>query len=166
MDFNIEEFNDIIGFVGLYKINKDGVIISLKYGKVKILKRSVCKANGYFKINLYINLKRKTYFTHKLVAINFLNHTPCGYNLVVNHKNFIRTDNRVENLEIVTQRENANQKHLKNSSKYIGVSWCKFTNKWSCNIHINGKLKHLGRFNNEYEAFLAYQKELQKIKHL
>ena len=34
---------------------------------------------------------------HQLIAVIFLNHIPCGFNLVINHKNFIKTDNRAEN---------------------------------------------------------------------
>ncbi len=33
-------------------------------------------------------------------------------------------------------------------------------NKWTSRIYLNGKLKHLGHFDNEYEAHLAYEKEL------
>ncbi|KKL69843.1 hypothetical protein LCGC14_2110840, partial [marine sediment metagenome] len=37
---------------------------------------------------------------HKLVCIAFLNHIPNGHKLVVNHINFDKLDNRVENLEL------------------------------------------------------------------
>ena len=69
--------------------------------------------------------------------------------------------NKVENLEIVTQRENANKKHIKSSSKYIGVSWKKRDKKWVSSIRINGKKKYLGSFTDELEAHNAYQKALK-----
>ena len=76
---------------------------------------------------------------------------------------FNKTNNKLDNLEIVTQRENSNQKHLKSSSKYIGVSWSKSRNKWVALIYLNGKHKNLGRFNDELEASKAYQKALQGL---
>lgn len=82
---------------------------------------------------------------------------------MVNHKNFIRTDNRVDNLEIVTSRENTNQKHFKNSSQYIGVCWHKASEKWHSSIHIKGKLKYLGLFLTELEAHNAYQNKLLSL---
>ena len=97
------------------------------------------------------------------MPIAFLNHIPRGLELVVNHKNFIRTDNRVENLEIVTNRENCNKKHLKSSSQYVGVSWAGDRKKWFSSIAIDGKLKNLGRFKTELEAHEAYQNALEKL---
>lgn len=101
---------------------------------------------------------------HKLVAMAFLNHTPDGTQIfVINHKNFDKMDNRVENLEIVTSRENSNKKHLSSTSKYTGVSWNKNTNKWRADIYINSKLNYLGLFTNEIEASNAYQNALKQI---
>jgi len=38
------------------------------------------------------------------------------------------------------------------TSKYIGVSWAKNCNKWSCQIHFKGKKIHLGLFEKEEDA--------------
>ena len=105
----------------------------------------------------------KKFYVHKLVAIAFLNHTPCGNKLVINHKDFNISNNRLCNLEIITNRENCNRKHIPSYSNYTGVQWCKSKNRWRSRIQVNGKDKHLGYFKNEYDAHLAYQKELQKI---
>lgn len=59
---------------------------------------------GYKHITLYINKKPKSCRVHRLVASAFipnLENKP-----YVNHKNGIRSDNRVENLEWVTPSEN------------------------------------------------------------
>lgn len=82
---------------------------------------------------------------------------------VVNHKNFIRTDNRAVNLEIVTSRENSNLKHLKSSSQFTGVSWYKRSKKWVAMITNEGKNKNLGYFTDEKEAHNAYQNALKQI---
>lgn len=144
-----------------YEISNLGRVKSIN--KEIILKHRLSK-NNYFIINLYKNKKRETKYIHQLVAISFLNHIPCGHKLVVNHKNFIRTDNRVENLEIITQRENSNKKHLKSVSKYTGVSKSSNTNKFESRIVINGKLKYLGIFDNEIEANKHYNIALNDIE--
>lgn len=81
----------------------------------------------------------------------------------MNHKDFNRKNNNVENLEIITHRENSNRKHIKSTSQYVGASWFKRTNKWRANIQINGKQKSLGYFTTELEAHEAYQNALEKL---
>ena len=141
-----------------YQISNLGNVKSLKFRKDRILKQWIDDL-GYCRVDLIKNEK-----VHQLVAIAFLNHNPCKYKLVINHKNFNRQDNRVENLEIVTQRENANRAHIKSSSKYVGVSWHKGSKKWMSRIVINGKRKHLGYFFEEIEASNAYQNALLAIR--
>jgi len=160
-----EIWKSIKGYESLYEVSNLGSIKSLgnsKLRKEKILKYST-DSNGYLKVDLYINGIGKTKKVHKLAAIAFLNHIPCGMKLVVNHKDFNKQNNYVENLEIVTQRENANKKHIESTSKYIGVTWNKDRNKWHSRIIISGKLTHLGLFNNEIDANNAYQNKLKSL---
>lgn len=124
-----------------------------------ILKQHI-ERHGYYRVTIYKNKKREVQRVHKLIAMAFFNFVPCGYDLVVNHKNFIRTDNKLENLEVVTQRENANKKHLKHSSTYTGVTWNKECKKWQAQINHKYKHKHIGLFINEIDAHNAYCKEL------
>ena len=83
--------------------------------------------------------------------------------LVVNHKDFNKENNNVDNLELVTQRENANHKHIKSSSQYSGVTWWQERKKWVSQIWNNGTKKHLGIFNNELDASQAYQNTLNTL---
>ena len=84
-------------------------------------------------------------------------------NMQVDHINGNTLDNRKENLRIVTRRENARNRHHKKSSKYTGVSWNTEKEKWVAAIFINNKQKFLGRFDDEYEAHLRYEKEVEKL---
>ena len=97
----MEEWKDINGYEGLYMISNFGRIKSLYQNR--ILKPKVDK-NGYLEIGLMKNKRRKYFKVHRLVAMNFIdnqNNYP-----VVNHKNEIKNDNRVENLEWCTVKYN------------------------------------------------------------
>lgn len=168
-----EEWADVIGYEWIYSVSDLGRVKSLSrivfnhglnafYSKEKILKSARLKS-GYLSLALRINNKQKSYSVHILVSIAFLGHKPNGFKLVINHKNFIKTDNRKLNLEIVTNRENSNQKHLKSTSEYVGVSWNKGNNKWQSYIRINGKAVFLGYYIDEMEASKAYDYKLKSI---
>tara|TARA_R110000737_G_C14550473_1_gene480567 strand:- start:503 stop:1012 length:510 start_codon:yes stop_codon:yes gene_type:complete len=156
-----EEYRSIKDYPD-YQVSNKGNVKSFKAGKERILKPGVTKG-GYLAINLCKDKKSITKKIHKLVSIAFLGHIPSGMDLVINHINHTKDDNRVENLEIVTSRENTNKKHLKSSSKYTGVCWNKRDKKWQSNITINGSQKHLGLFIDELEASKAYQNALKSI---
>ena len=161
----IEEFRDVKGYEGIYQVSDLGRVKSLP-NKVRFSERIFTptqSTGGYLKIILSKDGKKKTRNIHQLVAEAFLNHKPCGHKLIVNHINFNRQDNRLENLELDTQRNNTNQKHLKSTSEYTGVSWMKTSNKWISSIRINGKLKYLGLFACELKAAKAYQDALKAL---
>ena len=168
-----EIWRDIVGYESMYQVSNLGRVKSLprksykKNGKLHrtygdiILKHAQINT-GYLFVTLTKKGKCKSYTIHQLVAIAFLNHKVCKYDLVVDHINNVKTDNRVENLQIVTHRENIS-KDKKGSSKYTGVYWYKPRNKWCAKITINGKKIYLGLFINEEDANLAYQNKLKQI---
>lgn len=152
-----EIWKDVVDYEGLYEVSDLGRVKSLKCNRKKILKPSI-NARGYLQVNL-----GKTINIHKLVAMAFLNHIPCGMTLVVDHINNNKLDNRVDNLQIISQKENTLKSFRKKSSKYIGVCWDKKNYKWKSHITVNGKLKYLGRFINEFDASQAYQTALKTL---
>lgn len=156
----MEVYKDVIGYEGIYQVSNLGNVKNNKEKQLKLSKNS----SNYLLAGLRINKVTKSIYVHQLVAQSFLNHNRCGHKLVVNHIDFDKTNNKLDNLEIITARENSNRKHLKSSSKYVGVSWHKRVNKWSCQIVINKKLKFLGYFKDELEASKAYQKELENLQ--
>ena len=158
----MEIFKDIPNYEGSYQVSDLGNVKSLRYGKERILKPATHKS-GYLHLGLRKDCKRKDKNIHQLVAESFLNHVPCGTKLVVNHINFNKHDNRIENLELVTSRENGNLKHINSTSEYTGVCWDKLRKKWKASISINGNTKYLGSFTCEKEASEAYQFKLKNI---
>jgi hypothetical protein len=167
-----EIWKDIPNYEGIYQVSNLGNVKSLpnlrwngkchRNIKEKILQKGL-DTKGYYQVSLYKNKFRKSFGIHKLVAMAFLKHTPCGYELVVDHINDIKTDNQVENLQIVTQRFNCKKTQNTYSSKYKGVNWSKNDKKWKSSIYINGKQNHLGYFKCETSAHLAYQNKLKQI---
>lgn len=148
----IKEFKD-------YQISNFGRIKSLKFKKEKILKGGF--SYGYPMIMLSKKGQKKTFMIHILVAIYFLDYKNVDKKIIIDHINNIKTDNRLINLQIITQRQNLS-KDKKGSSIYTGVCWCKDKNRWQSSITINCKKYHLGYFKNEYNAHLAYQNKLKK----
>ena len=134
-----------------------------KNRKDKILKISL-DGSGYKKVSLCKNSNSKIIKAHQLVSMAFLNHKINGHKLIVDHINNDRLDNRLENLQIITQRENTSKDKKNKSSIYVGVTWHKANNKWVSNIRINGKKIHLGCFNTELEASEAYKNKILKIQ--
>ena len=167
-----EEWKDVIGYEELYQVSNLGRVKSLDrvikgkikdyHYKSKILKPGT-NNNGHLFVNLHRDNKPKTRTIHQLVAESFLNHTPCGYKLVIDHIDNDKNNNFLDNLQIVTQRLNASKDKKNKSSKYTGVIWHKFNQKWTASIRIGKSRKYLGYYKDEYDAHLAYQKELNSI---
>lgn len=160
-----EEWLILLSYEDKYQISDLGRVKSINYNKTnkpKILRSNINK-KGYRTLCLNKDGIEKNVRVHQLVAIAFLNHTPCGLELVVNHKNHNRLDNQKLNLEIITNRENTNRKHLKSTSKFVGVSSQKKNSKWRAQIVVSGKVKHLGMFISEIEAHNSYQEALKLI---
>jgi hypothetical protein len=167
-----EIFKDIPEYEGLYQVSNLGNVKSLAREMVKgkrkfISKEKILKLGkdgaGYYFVNLYKNGKIKNFKIHKLVAITFLNHIPDRYRIVVDHIDNNPLNNRLENLQLISQRQNTSKDRINGSSKYIGIYWNKKANKWMALISINGKRKYLGIFSDELDAHEAYKKELKKF---
>ena len=115
MENQIEIWKDVVGYEGIYQVSNLGRVKSLekkfwsnKNNSFSINKEFIRKLSstrkGYLRVGLMKDLKQKPFLVHRLVAIAFipnLENKP-----EVNHINGIKNDNRVENLEWVTTKEN------------------------------------------------------------
>lgn len=121
-----ETWKDIAGYEGLYQVSTSGRVRSLGINgkRPRVLTQEVT-IWGYCRVRLYKeNEKPKHYAVHRLVASAFIG--DCD-GLTVNHKNEIKTDNRVENLELLTLRDNCNYgtRNKRVSQKHLGGDYIK-----------------------------------------
>jgi hypothetical protein len=98
------EWKDIKGFEGFYKISSNGIVFSIRRGLFLKPGFSHAGRKGYLTVNLAGLNGVATARVHRLVAEHFLGDPPEAHE--VNHKNGIKTDNRVGNLEWVTRGVN------------------------------------------------------------
>ena len=156
-----EIFKDVPNYEGIYKVSNLGNVKSLKWNKEIIMKQGI--SSRYLAVNLRKENNSKNVKVHVLVAMAFLDFKPNKFEYVIDHKNGVSTDNRLENLQIVTQRINILKDRKRNISNFAGVKKNKKLNKWTAQMKINKKFIHLGVFENEEDAGKIYEKAIENI---
>jgi len=161
-----EEWRDVVGYVGEYKISSMGRVQSVArtfttHRKFKrthhVLEKILVTAlstTGYKQVHLCSRGSDKTKRVHKMVAEAFLGHIPCGHKEVIDHIDNNKINNEVSNLRLVTTRENVTKGMNLPKSGYRGVS--KNGKGWRATIRIEGKRVLLGTFSDPKEAGIAY----------
>ena len=118
-------------------------------------KRAGCTNRaGYVQIGLKVNGKYYRFFAHRLAWLYEHGEFPSGS---LDHINHSKTDNRITNLRIATQRENLRNQSMSsnNTTGHTGVTLRKSSNKYYAHIKVNYKQKHLGSFENVEDAAKA-----------
>lgn len=143
-------------FLDKYRIYENGEIYSFKrydpnkkiyyeLKKQRKIKKEVIR--GYERVCLSSNGTAKHYQVHRLVGIAFIKNPDCKPQ--INHKNGIRNDNRVENLEWVTPSEN-----VIHSYKFLGRKAKKGDERWNTKI----KTKDLKKIKELLEKGVSQRK--------
>lgn len=100
----VEIWRDIPNYEGKYQVSNFGNIKSLNFhreNKSNLLKTQIDKY-GYLRVNLYKNGKMRNCQVHRLVMLAFKEES----NLTINHKDENKLNNKLENLEYITVKEN------------------------------------------------------------
>ena len=144
----IIKYDDYAEIVLYDKYNKEVARALIDIDDVdKINQNKWClTTNGY----VITTINNKVIFLHRLIM------NPDN-NMVVDHINHNKLDNRKTNLRVCTQQQNSmNQTiHYDNTSGTAGVSWNKLKCKWEAYITFNYNTIHLGYFTNKEDAILA-----------
>ena len=112
--------------------------------------------SGYRKMKI----KQATFEIHRLIWVMFNGYIPVG--LQVDHINRDRLDNRIENLRLVTHRQNA-ENNSRNMSGVPGVHWNRFERKWQAYFKVNGKTITVGRFKDFDDACAAKDAAMREM---
>lgn len=135
-----------------YQIDIEGNIYSKKRnGFLKPL----IDSTGYLRLDLHKDGKRYACRIHRLLALQFI---PNPDNLpVVDHIDRNRLNNSLDNLRWATRSQNGRNRNCK------GYTWDKQANKYQVQYMLNRKNIHIGHYDTEEEARVAY---LNAIKDL
>lgn len=120
----VEVYKPIKGYEN-YMVSSMGNVARVECGVLKPLKKY--DNHGYCRVAIYISGGQKMHLVHRMVAQVFI--PTQTDNMEINHKNEIRTDNRLENLEWLTHKGNCNygyrNKKISNSNKSKPHTWFK-----------------------------------------
>lgn len=129
-----------------------------KLGRRKNLEAGTVNKKGYRSICFPC---KKQAYAHRLIWEIHFGEIPDGMD--VDHINHDRDDNRIENLRLVTRQGNLRNKGVVTSNTGVmGVYWNDKTKRFTANITVNRKAKHLGTFTDLMSAAKA-RKEAEEF---
>lgn len=164
-----EIWKDVIGYEGLYKVSSIGRVMSMPRtwvsanGSVRSHDGKIISSKGrgrYPRVILCKDGVVKHRNIHQLVAESFLNYDKAS-GLIIDHINNVSTDNRVENLQVVTYRHNITKDKKKKSTLPTGVTRTP-SGKYKASIYYGRRQRvYLGVFDCPLMASLAYQNAIK-----
>ena len=151
----MENWKVIQGFDYPYEVSDMGRVKS-KFGKPI----GATGADGYAHVMLRKDKKYKNIRIHRLVWEYFGDKKDSQ---VIDHINNIKDDNRIENLQLVSFRENVHKNQTSPKSGVIGVQWASHKQRWAAQININNKRIRLGYRKTIEEAKQLYEQALNSM---
>jgi hypothetical protein len=109
---------------------------------------------GYINLGIGLNGKHIKLYGHQFAWWSYYGEIHEGDELVIDHGDQDKTNNKISNLKLKTQLEN--QFNSQKWENHNGYYFHKPSGKWKSYIWFEGKKKHLGYFDTEKEAREAY----------
>lgn len=139
----------------------DANMLSLLESQIDLVNsKMIVNKKGYFQLTSILNGEFDGDELHSLLFHK------CPPNLLIDHINGDKLDNRSENIRFVTNQQsvvNTSAKSTSKYSKYKGVTFDKSRNKWMTSMELNGKNLFIKRFETELEAAKYYDKKAYEI---
>lgn len=98
-------------------VTDDGKVFNKKMEEYKLK----CTSNGYIEFNTRRNYNIVYCLVHRLVYETFVGKIPEG--LQIDHINNVRTDNRLENLQLLSRLENVRKAKLNKPTSEFGLKY-------------------------------------------
>ena len=118
------------------------------------------KANGY----LRVRFKGTIYPQHRIIYCLYTK-LDVSTNLQIDHIDGDKVNNNVDNLRLVSNRENHQNRSEHRNGRLPGTTYRKQRKTWEARIYLstNGECVSLGSFNSEVEAHQRYIEALNLI---
>jgi hypothetical protein len=112
---------------------------------------------------LVISINNKEYRAHRLAWLLGKGQDPLE--MQVDHINGIKSDNRLSNLRLATNSQNACNRGTssRNTSGFKGVSYSRKRKAWKVDVRVNGTGRHIGCFATPELAHMAYCKAAAEL---
>ena len=103
-----------------------------------------------------VTTKERSVGYHRIIWILcYGEDVPVGFE--IDHINGNKIDNRIENLRIVSPRENQQNRKRHRDGNLCGQHYDSFSKSYKTEIYINGTYVTIGRFKTKEEAHIAYR---------
>lgn len=139
--------------------NLERINLRRKDGTWKPVKLRVNHSDGYCQVGF----NGKMIYYHVIIWI-LSTGKDVPSNLQIDHINGNKIDNRIENLRLVTNRVNGQNRKEHRNGKLQGCYYRKLIKKYVGQIKVSGKKIHIGHFATEQEAHEAYKIACKHIK--
>jgi len=154
---NLERWQDIKNYEGLYRVSDRGNIFSIKRNR---LLKCNDHNNKYQQASLCKNGKIERFYVSRLVAEHFIEN-PLSLP-EIDHVDRNKANNYFRNLRWCCRSDNLRNRNGWSRSGYKGV-YQKRGRKFEARIIVNGKQKYLGSYDDPLEASKRYQSEAERI---
>jgi len=148
-----EVWQPVLGYEGIYKVSDLGNICNVGTGRILKPNRN----KHYDQVCLYRNGSRTKPTIHRVVMEAFIGKS----NLIIDHINEVKRDNRLCNLEYVTIRENARRYRVNRRTLPIGVYERRRVGLYQASIGLQGRSEYLGAYKTPEEAEIVFLRALE-----
>lgn len=124
----------------------------------KLVKNVSNHSDGY----CTIKFKNRTVRYHQVIWV--LINGDITSDCILDHIDGDRLNNNIDNLRLVSNRQNSQNRCIHRKGKLPGCNLHEPTGKWRAEIWVGGKNRHIGLYSTEQEAHEAYLKAVQQLE--